>query len=195
MLLSSADAYIHALGGQLHVSVTLPGTADEPKAALELDGDEQPDLPFLTELPAIPPPDQFVFSIKPGYAEDILRGRKTVELRRRFRQAVAAPTSALIYTTSPTMALTGVAEISHVDRMTLEDLWTTCNVRACINRDDFDRYFSGVGEGFAIHLVRARRLKRNIRLPELRTLYNFEPPQSYTIASPRLRDAVHAELA
>jgi predicted transcriptional regulator len=101
----------------------------------------------------------FLFSIKPGYAELIVEGEKTVELRRRFTKNVAAGSIVLIYCTSPTQAIIGFARIKKVELLPLDTLWSKHGSRAKIDEEDFDSYFLGCDEGYAILFDKAVRLK------------------------------------
>ncbi|THG40696.1 helix-turn-helix domain-containing protein [Sphingomonas olei] len=157
---------------------------DENQLILPILGDDQ-----------LPPHRDVVFSIKPEYSRKIASGEKTIELRRRFPMSVPAGTTALIYETSPTRALAGIAEIGEVHRCAPQEIWTTFGERACITRKDFDSYFAGVDRAFAIELRHARRLARPLELSELRERFSFEPPQSFLYATPKLREALLNECA
>ena len=114
ILLSSLNAYVEALGGQLHVAVTFPDAEavslvgdlhwhprDEPSAAEEPTDDNQLFLPNVLGPAQFPPSTRdVIFSIRPVHAQKILDGSKTVELRRRFTGGVRPGTLALIYSTS-----------------------------------------------------------------------------------------------
>jgi predicted transcriptional regulator len=52
-------------------------------------------------------------SVRPKYASQILSGKKTVELRRKFPETIAAGTLALIYSSSPVRAIVRYA--SHLE--------------------------------------------------------------------------------
>ena len=78
------------------------------------------------------PSRDVIFSIRPIHAEKILDGSKTVELRRRFTGGVRPGTLALIYSTSPTSALTGSARIQDVQRLAVPDLWKRHRSAACL---------------------------------------------------------------
>jgi predicted transcriptional regulator len=201
ILLSTLNAYVEALGGQLHVAVTFADTEAislvgdsrwEPRAEGDLRAEEADDdqLP----LPNILGPEQFrpatrdvVFSIRPIHAEKILDGSKTVELRRRFTDGIKPGTLALIYSTSPTSALTGSARIQDVQRLAVPDLWRKHRLGACLQKREFEDYFSGLERGYAIVLTSVRPLARPVGLPELRERFGFEPPQSYQYIRPDLR--------
>ncbi len=200
ILVSTLRDYIQALGGTLRVDAyfddpsALIGHFAEADYAFDPVDENQFLFPIMEEA-TFPARRDVVFSIKPEYAEKIVLGEKTVELRRRFPVAVPAGTVAMIYTTSPTMALTGMAEIGSVTKLAKELIWENFSDQACIRRDDFDKYFSGIDAGYVISLNRARRLKRALELKELRERFGFEPPQSYLYASPVMREALKYECS
>ena len=134
-----------------------------------------------------------VLSIKPQYSTPIFEGVKTVELRRRFPLQVPKGTLLYIYSSSPTRALTGTARILGVEKIPLEELWDRYSTVACIERGDFDAYFSGLDEGVVIQLANVRQLPRAIGLEELRDRFEFAPPQSFVYAKPLLREAIKHE--
>ena len=155
--------------------------------------DDQLCLPRILGSELRPPSRDVVFSIRPNYASKILDGTKTVELRRRFTVGVKPGTLALIYTTSPTCALTGFAKIQDVQCLALNELWKRHRSAACLGKGDFETYFSGLIRGYAIVLYSAKALSRPVALPELRERFGFEPPQSYQYASPHMRGLVEYE--
>ena len=187
--LSTLADYVAALGGRLEVSAIFD---DLGRKVLLSDRDREETKTAQLELPGLPAPEptqagrDVVFSIKPKYAELILSGSKTVELRRRFSSAVPVGAVAWIYSTTPTRAMTGSARIASVERLGLSELWREYRSAAAIDKDDFDAYFSGVDFGYAIHLSSPRPFKRPISLADLRDLCDFEPPQSYQYASAQL---------
>ena len=204
LLLSSIMDYVKALGGCLHIAATftngdpvkllgdldwIPSVAAGPDAT-----NDQLCLPSILGPEQRPPPSRdVVFSIRPNHASKILDGTKTVELRRRFTVGVKPGTLALIYTTSPTSALTGFARIQDVQCLALNDLWKKHRSAACLDKGDFETYFSGLKRGYAIVLNSAKALPRPVALPELRKRFGFEPPQSYQYASSNMRGLVEYE--
>jgi predicted transcriptional regulator/DNA-binding XRE family transcriptional regulator len=204
ILLSTLNAYVSALGGQLHVAAAFPNAEavslvgdsrwhlrEEPGAAGALGDGEQLSLPNVLGPAQLPPPSRdVIFSIRPVHAEKILDGSKTVELRRRFTGGVRPGTLALIYSTSPTSALTGSARIKEVQRLAVPDLWERHRSATCLHKREFENYFSGLEIGYAIVLTSAKPLTRPVGLPELRQRFGFEPPQSYQYISPHMRALV-----
>lgn len=201
ILLSTLTEYVDSLGGLLNIEVRFR----DGETVKLLDGSPAPDISGRVEadgqmaLPTILGPEQrrpsrdILFSIRPTHAEKILTGNKTVELRRRFANTITPGTLALIYSTSPTSALTGSAKIKAVQCTDLPTLWKTHRKAACLDKSDFEAYFTGLERGYAIILESARPLERPVGLTELRKRFGFEPPQSYQYASPRIRGLVENE--
>jgi predicted transcriptional regulator len=148
-----------------------------------------------------------LISIRPTHVEKIVAGLKTVELRRRFSEDVAAGAVILIYSTSPTRAIIGSASISGVRRLQLKDLWDQHGDAACIDRETFDAYFSGLAEGYAILLEDVRQFERHVAAADLKERFGFVAPQSFMylrqeyylslsqIRSERIGDAVRRDVA
>jgi predicted transcriptional regulator/transcriptional regulator with XRE-family HTH domain len=192
MLISTACHYLDALGASFRLDALLPAP---PKAqGLASRAGEQLHLPLIG-VPSAPPPRDVVLSIRPQYSGKIVKGEKTVELRRRFPADLDAGTLVLIYETSPTRAITGIAEIADILTGPPSVIWKEFSHEACIARKDFDDYFDGTKEGVAIKLRGARRLTRALELKELRERFSFAPPQSFIYASPRLREALSHEYS
>lgn len=200
ILVSSLRDYLAALGASLRVNAHFEDAAAIVSQLREADfrfepvDENQLVLPIVGE-DVFPPHRDVVFSIKPDYCDKIVDGAKTIELRRRFPMSVPVGTTALIYATSPTRALFGIAEIGRVHRRAPSEIWDTFGDRACIQRKDFDSYFEGVECGYAIELNHARRLRRPLGLTELRDRFSFEPPQSFLYATPQMREALKYECA
>jgi predicted transcriptional regulator/DNA-binding XRE family transcriptional regulator len=197
---STLREYLGAMGATLRINAHFGDAAAMVNSLREADfrfeqiDENQLVLPIIGE-DKLPPHRDVVFSIKPEYSRKIASGEKTIELRRRFPMSVPAGTTALIYETSPTRALAGIAEIGEVHRRAPQEIWADFRDRACIARKDFDAYFAGVDRAFAIELKHARRLPRPLELSELRERFNFEPPQSFLYATPKLREALLYERA
>ena len=200
MHVSTLREYLAAMGATLRMQACFNNAAPMINNLREADfrfeqvDEDQLLLPIIDE-DWVPPHRDVVFSIKPEYSSKILNGEKTIELRRRFPMSVPAGTTALIYETSPTRALSGIAEIGKVHRRSPQEIWNSFSDRACIARKDFDAYFDGSDCAFAIELRRGRRLPRPLELRELRDRFSFEPPQSFLYATPKMREALLHERA
>lgn len=199
IMVSTLRNYVGALDARLMINAEFDN--DSPvsfriRDAFEVDDvhEDQFLLPIFEDEPFKPKRD-LVLSIRPQYAEPILLGKKTIELRRRFPKNVPAGTFAYIYTTSPTRAMTGFAEIGGVERIGLDQIWQQHSKAACISRQSFDEYFKGLSEGFAINFRNPKRLHRSLDLAELRERFGFEPPQSFLYVKPQLREAMKYEFS
>lgn len=118
-------------------------------------------------------------SIHPQHVASILDGRKTVELRRRFTGLPNKGATVFIYSTSPVKAVVGKARIKVVRRLSLRALWHAHGRAACISKPDFDKYFHGLNNGFAILLENVQPLSGEWKAQELRSTLGVLPPQSY----------------
>jgi len=118
-------------------------------------------------------------SVKPVYAELILAGIKTVELRR-VRPHVDVGADVLLYASSPAMAMVGTARVASVDVRDIDAIWTSYGPSTGIDRATYDEYYAGNDQAVAIALTNVRRLRRRVPLAELRQrIIGFNPPQSF----------------
>lgn len=124
------------------------------------------------------PHDRALFvSLRPAYAEMILSGVKTVELRR-IRPNVALGTLVLIYASSPTSQVLGTCVVEHIGSGTPDEIWELHGTRTGIGRAAFRSYFTGTNHGVAITVANPRRLQDPLHLDALRR-QGFSPPQSF----------------
>lgn len=118
-------------------------------------------------------------SLRPRFAELLLSGEKTVELRR-VRPAVSGGTPVLLYASSPRMTLVGRAQVAAVEVGPTKQIWREHGPHTGITRKEYDNYFTGLGQAVAIRLVNIHRLQKPRPLTDLRQrLAGFQPPQSY----------------
>ena len=118
-------------------------------------------------------------SVRPKYASQILSGKKTVELRRKFPESAATGAIALIYSSSPVRAVVGYARIKTVMRLPLTKIWREFGSAACVTKKEFDQYFLGLKYGFAILLDDIKLLERQTNASDLQSEFGIVPPQSY----------------
>jgi len=116
-----------------------------------------------------------LFSIKPQYAEAILGGVKEVEFRRT--RLAADVSHVVIYATAPVQKVVGWFEVAGVDCAQPRSLWRAYRTVGGIDAADFDDYFTGTDQGFAIKVRAARRLIVPLELTSLSP--TLRPPQSY----------------
>lgn len=124
----------------------------------------------------VPDATDALISIHPGYANAILDGTKTIELRRRVPELVNG-TRLWIYATRPTAAVVGVATISDVNRAHPRTIWRKHRNGAGVDHASFVEYFQGAQEAVAILLAAVKRVGP-ITIEELREIRDrFHPPQ------------------
>lgn len=118
-----------------------------------------------------------IISIHPGYAEAILAGKKTVELRRRV-PALLSGSRLWIYATRPTAAVVGFVTIRNVSKADPATIWRQHHHNAGIDLAAFQTYFAGTHEAVAILLAAAKRVGP-ITMEQLKTVRDsFHPPQT-----------------
>ena len=199
MQVSTLEKYVEALGGTLRVDAGF--SSDSPLSLrmlalldVELESEDQLVFPMFADDMSKRQGD-VVLSIRPKYSTHILAGKKTVELRRRF--PASAPTAtvsyAYIYSSSPERAMVGVAEIKVVRKLMVAEIWERYSAVAFIEKPDFDAYFDGLDEGFALEFGTVRPFESPLSLAELRARVGFEPPQSFVYAKQDLQKVLKDE--
>ncbi len=129
-----------------------------------------------------------VLPLKPRFAEAVLLGSKTVELRRA-EPKIVVPTRALVYSTSPVRALVGTCIVTSVETHSLVDLWERFGPSTGVNVQEFFGYFDGVEKGTALTLSDPEALPRPVPLARLReTPQGFRPPQSFAYVDTQTGD-------
>lgn len=134
-----------------------------------------------------------LMSLRPRFAEAILDGTKTVELRRT-RLSAPDGTHLILYASSPVMAVVGTAVLIGRDTDTPARIWRRHRKHVGLLRTEYDEYFDGSEAATAVHLGDPRRLATPWALSALRDTAKFQPPQSYRFVSDgdpvQLRDLV-----
>jgi predicted transcriptional regulator len=121
---------------------------------------------------------KILISIKPNYAEQIIKGTKKFEYRRNF---VINPNlkKILIYVTSPVKKIVGefVVNWQWILHEPPESLWKKTQLFSGIeNKEVFDHYFSGCKLGYAIYVGKIVMYKKPKQLSD----YGIKnAPQSY----------------
>jgi predicted transcriptional regulator len=122
--------------------------------------------------------DQALFvALRPAYAEMILSGVKTVELRR-IRPKAQVGTLVLIYASSPARQVLGTCVVEDVGIGSPDEIWVLHGTQTGIGRAAFRTYFAGSPRGVAITVAHPRRLENPLSLEALRR-HGFAPPQSF----------------
>jgi len=127
----------------------------------------------------LPNENTLLMSLRPEFAELILKGHKTVEFRRKFSKKYQGATI-VFYITQPVKQFMFTATIAQVDHQQKMRLWETHRLHGGISEALFNRYFSGTEFGYAIQLSNIQNIPNQLSLkcaqqisPQLR------PPQSF----------------
>lgn len=142
----------------------------------------------MLDIPPATPLDGFVFnrvvvlSVQPLWSQKIVRGEKTIELRRQAPRFLYGQPF-IIYSTLPEGRLTAIGRFGSVLRMTLEDLWSSTAEMSCVNRKYFDLYFQGAQKGAGIEILNSIPLAEQPTLHELQLRNKFRAPQTWRYLS------------
>ena len=138
-----------------------------------------------------------LLSVRPQFAESILDGTKTAEIRRQ-RPDVRPGALVIIYATKPKGAIGGTARVSGMSQGIPDEIWKRHKARVGISREDFDCYLDGTSTAYALLLERVQRLVPFLTLEEMRAVTSFQPPQSYRYVTQKMLDSLvsgHPESA
>lgn len=116
-------------------------------------------------------------SVKPKYANAILEGTKTVELRRT-RPNLPDGSLVILYSSTPTRAVVGWARLTGVRVGTPIEIWDEYGTAAAIDEPDYDAYFDGTAQAFALELNDVVAAFQPIPLDVIRSI-GIQPPQSW----------------
>ena len=124
-------------------------------------------------------PVALLLSLRPQHAEKVLAGSKTVELRRT-RPRVRGGDSIYIYVSSPIKALVGICEVEKVIYGAPHEIWEQVQHDSGVTKEQFDQYYDGAANAYAISLKDFRSFPQPLELERLREGWSdFWPPQIY----------------
>lgn len=125
------------------------------------------------------PSRMMALALKPRFAESILSGAKTVEVRR-VAPKIEMPAKALLYASTPTQAIIGCCDIIGSDvQSDIDKLWASHGPCMGLPRSEFDAYLAGAASGTALSLARPARFGAPVGLRQMREM-GLRPPQSYS---------------
>lgn len=135
-----------------------------------------------------------MLSIRPRFAEAILRGDKTVELRRT-RMHARAGTLVVLYSSSPTRSVLGTAVLGEIIEAHPTELWPRVRNDAGVTQLEFDQYFANADRGYGLRLRDAVPLATPTPLHRIRANAGLEPPQSFRYVTRSQADMLTTALA
>lgn len=128
-----------------------------------------------------------LISLEQKHAENILTGKKHVELRRRT-MGIPVGSVVWIYVKKPIGAVVGHARVSNRHSFAPSTLWNKFSAVSGLTRQEFFDYFRGVSKGCALALDDVHRLRSPVSLEALRKgRGGFHPPQFFMRLPPNNR--------
>ncbi len=118
-----------------------------------------------------------LMSISEGPFEAIIDRRKGHEFRRRFY--ISEPCQVVFYVSSPVSAICGVGVFDKPIKGNIDDLIKIIRTHDFSSEESLRNYMNGLNEGYALPVLKSKRINP-ISLYELRKeIHGFAPPQSY----------------
>lgn len=117
-----------------------------------------------------------ILSIKPIYAEKILNGEKTFELRKSIFKKNNI-NKVIIYASSPISKVIGEFEIDSILHDEINELWKKTKENNGVERTFFNEYFENRKKGYAIKIKNTKRYEVSYNIYEK---YGVKAPQSFS---------------
>lgn len=117
-----------------------------------------------------------LLSIRPQFADAIIQGTKTIELRRTCPN-IAPDAAVLLYASAPRKAVVARARVSSILQAEPANIWRDHANEIGISTSSFRDYFDGAETAYGLRLQDVTELDP-LPLRELRAL-GIEPPQSW----------------
>jgi predicted transcriptional regulator len=117
-----------------------------------------------------------IISIKPVYANQILAGTKTIELRKSA-MGLSEDDVILVYSSAPEQQLAFWFRIQMVESLSVRKMWNLHGPHLGIDFEDYSAYFNGLEYAVGFHVGEVQPIVP-IPLKEIETLVEgFVPPQ------------------
>lgn len=117
-----------------------------------------------------------ILSIKPVYANQILAGTKTIELRKTS-MGLGPRDVVLVYSSAPEQRIAFWLRIEQVESLPPDDMWARYRERLGIDREDYDAYFSDTTTATGLHVGEVHPVDP-VGLEQIRqAVSGFVPPQ------------------
>lgn len=117
-----------------------------------------------------------ILSIKPKYCEDIKKGKKKYEFRKRISKSWNQAEKVFMYSTSPVKKIVGTFTVDTIIEDIPDKLWKNFESSSGLCEKEFFEYFGTSKKGYAIRIKNV--LMFNPVDPKV-FIPSFVPPQSY----------------
>lgn len=123
--------------------------------------------------------EDILISVHPRHVDNMVRGRKTVELRRRPLR-LADGCRVWIYCTLPRGSVEALGIVRTVVAAPPSVIWHDYGWQSGITKAEFDAYYEGADTAYAIEFSSVEKLDLTFGLAEIRRhLSSFHPPQFF----------------
>lgn len=133
-----------------------------------------------------------LLSLRPKFADAIMEGHKTIELRRT-RPRIASGSLVILYASAPRMAVVALARVSSIIEDEPANLWRDHEGEFGLGEEAFHAYFQGASTAYGLRIQDVTELTP-LPLAELRAL-GVEPPQSWRYLDRNLLVQISSGLA
>lgn len=122
-----------------------------------------------------------LLSIKPKYADLIIAGSKTVELRRSWPSNDVGVM--IIYSSAPVQRLTGIALVKEIKECDFDTLWGISQTHGGgVTHEELKEYIGKKKQSYGVMLGRV--IPAEILIDPKQLFPNFTPPQGFMYLSP-----------
>lgn len=122
-----------------------------------------------------------LLSIKPKYADLIISGSKTVELRRSWPSNDIG--TMVVYSSSPVQKLTGIVIVAGIKECTFEQLWTVAQEHGGgVTYDELRDYIGTKSHAYGVMLGKV--FPAEVQIDPKEIFENFTPPQGFLYLGP-----------
>lgn len=116
-----------------------------------------------------------LMSIRPRYVEEIKKGTKKWEFRRRiFKNKID---KIYIYCSAPVQKIVGYFVPGKILENSLQNIWEQCKEFSGIKKQEFFDYFEGKNKAYAIEILRVIFFETPFN--PFKIIPNFVAPQSF----------------
>lgn len=123
--------------------------------------------------------ENILISVHPRHVDNMVSGRKTVELRRRPLK-LASGCQVWIYCTLPRGSVEVMGTVAKVVAASPAVIWRDYGNQCGITKAEFDVYYKDVSIAYAIVFSSIKKLPSAFDLGEIRRhLASFQPPQFF----------------
>lgn len=119
-----------------------------------------------------------LLSVRPRFAQALLGGTKTAEIRRRFPDVPAGMT-VVVYSSSPEKAVIGTMQAEALIRSTAAAIWRDYSEAIALEESELTDYLDGASECSVLELSQPQLWPNPVPLDDLRRVLHLEPAQSF----------------